>query len=105
VFTEKGENDKCRAHIQSSAGIAVFVSERDDRAHWVEAGRACQRFALQATALKHAFVNQPVEVPPLRQQLASYMGLGERRPDLIVRFGTGPELPRSLRRPVEHVIG
>ena len=102
VFTERGENDKYRAHIQSSAGIAVFVSERDDKAHWVEAGRACQRFALQATALglKYAFVNQPVEVPRLRQQLASYLGLGARRPDLIVRFGAGPELPRSLRRPV-----
>jgi nitroreductase len=107
VFTERGENDKYRAHIQSSAGIAVFVSEHDDAAHWVEAGRACQRFALQATArgLKYAFANQAVEVPRLRQQLASYLGLGERRPDLIVRFGTGPELPRSLRRPVSRVIG
>jgi hypothetical protein len=26
------------------------------------------------------------------------------RPDLIVRLGHGPELPRSLRRPVDHVI-
>ena len=33
--------------------------------HWIEVGRACQRFALQATALglKCAFINQPVEVP------------------------------------------
>jgi hypothetical protein len=107
VFTESGENGKYRAHIQSSAGIAVFVSEHNDRAHWVNAGRAYQRFALQATALglKHAFINQPVEVPRLRPQFASHMGLGERRPDLIVRFGAGPELPRSLRRPAEHVIG
>jgi len=107
VFTESRENDKYRAHIQSSAGIAVFVSERDDRAHWVEAGRACQRFTLQATALglKYAFINQPIEVPRLRRQLASYLGLGGRRPDLMVRFGFGPELPKSLRRPVAQVIG
>jgi nitroreductase len=107
VFTERGENDKYRAHIQSSAGIAVFASERNDRPHWVAAGRACQRFALQATALglRYAFINQPVEVLPLRRQLASYLGLGERRPDLMVRFGTGPALPRSLRRPVAQVIG
>ena len=107
VFTESAENGKYRAHIHSSAGIAVFVSDHDDRAHWVKAGRAYQRFALQATALglKHAFINQPVEVPRVRQQLASYMGLGERRPDLIVRFGIGPDLPRSLRRPVRYVIG
>ncbi|SFR61942.1 hypothetical protein SAMN05216203_1843 [Marinobacter daqiaonensis] len=26
------------------------------------------------------------------------------RPDLIVRIGRGPEMPRSLRRPVEEVL-
>src|SRR5262249_10066072 len=101
VFTESGENGKYRAHIPSSAGFAVLVREQHARANWANAGRVCQRSALQATALglKHAFINQPVEAPSLRQQLASYLGLGERRPDLIVRFGAGPELPRSLRRP------
>jgi hypothetical protein len=107
VFTERGENDRYRAHIQSSAGIAVFVSAGDDAAHWVDAGRACQRFALRATALglKYAFINQPIEVPTLRRQLASYLGVGGRRLDLMVRFGTGPELPKSLRRPVAQVLG
>jgi len=106
VFTERGENDKYRAHIASSAGLAVFVAGQNDRAHWVEVGRACQRFALQATALglKYAFVNQPVEVPDLRRQLAAYLGLGTRLPDLVLRFGAGPELPKSLRRPVAQVI-
>jgi nitroreductase len=107
VFTERGENDKYRAHIHSSAGIAVFASEGNDKPHWIEAGRACQRFALQATALglKYAFINQPVEVPRLRQQFTSYLGLEGRRADLLVRFGAGPELPRSLRRPVAQIIG
>ena len=75
-------------------------------AHWVAAGRACQRFALQATALglKYAFINQPVEVASLRPQFAAWLGLGERRPDLVVRFGAGPELPRSLRRPINQVV-
>jgi nitroreductase len=106
LFTERGENDKYRQHIESSAGVAVFVSEKSDKAHWVEAGRACQRFALQATALglKHAFINQPVEVPRLREQFASFLGIGDRRADIVMRFGTGPELPKSLRRPVEAVV-
>jgi hypothetical protein len=62
------ENDKYVRQIRSSAGVAVFVSEQTDHKHWVQAGRACQRFALQATALglKHAFINQPIEVPPGR---------------------------------------
>ncbi|WP_136615143.1 Acg family FMN-binding oxidoreductase [Bradyrhizobium sacchari] len=106
VFTERGENDKYRACIESSAGLAVFVADRDDKPHWVEVGRACQRFALQATALglKNAFVNQPIEIPDLRRQLATYLSLGRRLPDLVMRFGAGPELPRSLRRPVAAVI-
>lgn len=106
VLTERAENEKYRAHIRSSAGVAVLVAERSDRAHWVEIGRACQRFALQATALglKQAFINQPVEVPHVRQQFASFLGLGDRLPDLVMRFGAGPDLPRSLRRPVELVM-
>jgi nitroreductase len=106
VFTERGENDKYRLHIESSAGVAVFVSEKSDKGHWVEAGRACQRFALQTTALglKSAFINQPVEGPRLRQQFASFLGIGDRRADIVMRFGTGPEMPKSLRRPVDAVV-
>lgn len=106
LFRVKPENDKNARYIRSSAGIAVFVSEVDDKAHWVETGRCYERFALQATALgiKNAFLNQPVEVAALRPQFASYLGIGDRRPDLIVRFGYGPETPRSLRRPLDQVI-
>jgi hypothetical protein len=105
-MTEKSENDKYARHVRSSAGIAVFVAGSDDRAGWIAAGRAYQRFALQATALgiRQAFLNQPVEVPSLRPQIASYLGIGNRRPNLIVRFGRGPMLPPSLRRPVDAVI-
>jgi hypothetical protein len=45
------ENDKNTRNIRSSAGIAVFVSDVNDKAHWVEVGRCYERFALQATAL------------------------------------------------------
>jgi hypothetical protein len=69
-------------------------------------GRASQRFALQATALglKHCFVNQPIEVSALRPQLAGLLGMPGRRPDLVMRFGYGPALPFSPRRPVNAVL-
>jgi nitroreductase len=106
VFKAAAENDKYAGQLRSSAGVAVFVSERDDKEHWVRAGRACQRFALQATALglKHAFVNQPVEVASLRPELAALVGMTGRRPDLVMRFGYGPALPFSARRRVEAVL-
>jgi Nitroreductase family len=97
------ENDKYARQIESSAGIAIFVAQMEDHEHWVLAGRAAQRFALQATALalKCAFINQPVEVARLRPELAALIGLPGRRPDLVMRYGYGPSLPYSARRPVE----
>ena len=106
VVTAKGESDTAARQIRSSAGLAIFVGKAADKAHWVAAGRAYQRFALAATALgvKHAFVNQAVEVEGVRAKLAAEIGLPDRRPDLIVRFGYGPPMPKSLRRPADAVI-
>ena len=106
AFQADTENDKYARQIQSSSGLAIFVSEVADKEHWVRAGRACQRFALQATALglKVAFVNQPVEVAKLRPELAALVGMPGRRPDLVMRFGHGPALPFSARRPVGAVL-
>jgi hypothetical protein len=106
VFTPKGENDKYARQVRSSAGIAVFVGQTADKPNWVEVGRCYERFALQATALgiRNAFLNQPVEVAALRPPFAAALGLTGQRADLVVRFGRGPALPRSLRRPVEAVL-
>jgi hypothetical protein len=106
VLTPKSENDRCAAQLRSSAGVIVFASDVDDHAHWIEAGRCYERFALQATALgiRNAFLNQPVEVAALRSQFAAWLEVGTRRPDLVVRFGRGPAMPRSPRRPLDQVL-
>lgn len=106
VFKADTENEKYARQIESSAGIAVFVGVRDDKAHWVRAGQSCQRFALQATALglKHAYINQPVEVSNLRPELAALVGLPDRRPNIVMRFGYGKPMPFSARRPVAAVL-
>jgi hypothetical protein len=106
LFRPKGENDKYARQIRSSAGIAIFVGQSADRAHWVDVGRCYERFALQATALgiRNAHLNQPVEVQAVRPQFAAAIGLTGQRPDLVVRFGRGPTMPPSLRRPVQAVL-
>lgn len=106
LLTSDGENDKYARQLRSSAGVAVFVGDAADKAHWVEVGRCYERFALQATALgiRNAFVNQPVEVASVRPRFSAALGLLGQRPDLVVRFGRGPSLPRSLRRSVQSVL-
>jgi len=105
-FSAQRQNRKDIQHIRSSGAIAVISSDADDQEHWIEAGRCYERLALQAAALelRTAFINQPVEVPALRPQFAAFLGIGNRRPDLVVRIGRGPEMPRSLRRRLEHVV-
>lgn len=106
TFSARSENKKIAKQMRSSAGIAVFVSDKNDPAHWIAVGRCYQRFALQAELLdiRTALLNQPVEVVAIRRELARYLAIGDRRPDLLVRFGHGPKMPRSFRRPVDSVI-
>ena len=106
VFTKTTDNAKYQSHVRSSAGIAVFTGDGNAPTSWAAVGRCCQRFALQATALdiRTAFINQPVEVPAVRAQFAAWLGNRQRRPDIVMRFGRGPRLPQSLRRPVSQVI-
>jgi hypothetical protein len=69
-FTNDSENAKLAEQVRSSPGLIAFIAPSDNRAGWAAAGRAYQRFALQATVdgLKHAFVNQAVEVPDVRRE-------------------------------------
>jgi hypothetical protein len=103
-----------RAHRPSDAysrrraldhGIAVFVGQTADKAHWAGVGRRYERFALQDSTLgmRNAFLTPPVEVASLRPPFATALGLNGQRPDLVVRFSRGSALPRSLRRPVKAV--
>jgi hypothetical protein len=106
ILTPKAQADADAKNIRSSAAVAVFVAAREDKAAWVEVGRACERFALRAAALdvRCAFVNQPVEVRSLRPEFESSLGLDGEHALLILRVGRAPLAPFSLRRPLEEVI-
>ena len=105
LVTADGQVKADTARLESSAGVAMFLAATGSRAAWVETGRAYERFALQAELLdiRSAFLNQPVEVPQLRRELMSFLGVTEE-PQLVVRFGHGSKAPYSLRRPPHEVI-
>ncbi|NNJ76962.1 MAG: Tat pathway signal protein, partial [Anderseniella sp.] len=106
MFKKKTENRKIAKQVVSSAGLAVFVAEDETPEGWIEVGRSFERFALMATALGlcHAHVNMPIEVRTVRPEFAKWLGMAERRPDLVVRFGRAEPMPMSLRRSVDEVI-
>jgi hypothetical protein len=93
-------------NARSSSGLIVIAAAHDDKRHWIETGRLYERLALTLTScgVKMAFLNQPLEVTALRSQLQTYLNLGAAQPQLLLRFGYADAMPRSLRRPVEHVI-
>ncbi len=105
-FSVESENRKTVEQVQSSSGIAVFTGDKVDRAHWIKVGQSFQRFALMATALniRHAHINQLVEVPKARGQFAGWLGMAGARPDLVIRFGYAPPMPMSLRRAVTDIL-
>ncbi len=92
--------------LRSSSGAVLVTSETDDKSGWVRTGQVYERLALKMTALniQSAFLNQPIEVVGLRGQFQSAMNLGNSLPQLLVRYGHGKTLPRSLRRPVDAVL-
>ena len=106
AYKEPAETEKYTEQMRSSAGVAIFATESESKRNWIEVGRRFERFALEATSMGilHSHVNQPVEVATLRSALAGAFDLGGCRPDLVVRFGRGKALPKSLRRPLEEVI-
>ncbi len=92
--------------LRSSSGVVNITSQNDDKSSWVRTGQVYERLTLMMTSLniKSALLNQPIEVPEIRTQFQSAMNLGERFPQLMVRFGYAPAMPKSIRRPVEQVL-
>jgi len=93
--------------LHSSAGALIIASTRDDRTAWVHTGQVYERWALKMTGwgYRSSLLNQPIEVPEIRGQMAKSLSLGKTNPQLLARFGHAPEMPRSLRRSVSSVLG
>jgi hypothetical protein len=104
--TPQGWADADAPKFRSSSGAVLIASETDDRAAWVRTGLVYERLALHMTALgvQSACLNQPNEVAAVRSQFAGAMQLKGALPQMLLRFGHGPTLPRSLRRPVSQVL-
>lgn len=95
-----------RELAEASPALAVLGTDRDDQDSWLRAGIGLARLLLRARAhdVWASFLNQPVEVPELREELAA-MVRRPGSPQLVLRlgYGTAPVLPEP-RRPVSDVL-
>ena len=92
--------------LRSSAGTVVLATESDNPESWVRGGQVFERLSLQLTSLglKSALLNQPIEIPELRGQFQTAMGMGSNQPQLLLRYGCAEAMPYSMRRPLDEVL-
>jgi nitroreductase len=84
--------------------LAVLLTPGDDRLAWVRAGLALQRVLLTATVhgVSSGLLTSPLEVPALRDRLVD--STTRAHPQVLLRFGYGPEPAPTPRRSVADVL-
>ncbi|HEU4544962.1 MAG TPA: hypothetical protein VFR88_01585 [Microlunatus sp.] len=85
--------------------LMILGSARDAPLAWIRAGEALQRLWLEATRLDHviSLFTQVVEVPDLRDELRTQLGLG-CEPQVVIRVGQAAPNVATNRRDLDQLI-
>lgn len=85
--------------------LGVVATPGDQPRDWIIAGTAMQRALLFATSqgLSTGFMNQAVQIPETREELKALLHTG-LWPQVVLRFGFGPEPRATPRRPLDEVL-
>lgn len=89
--------------FERHAQVALLWTSHDRRDDWLRAGQALERVLLVATqrGVRTSMLHQAIEWPDLRAAMA---GSGQRCcPQLLIRFGYGPEGGRTPRASADPV--
>jgi hypothetical protein len=91
--------------IADGSPVLAVLGTADDTPHaWLAAGQALGRVLLRAAQdeLSASFLNQPVEVDELRPEVGRLTGM--EAPQIVLRFGYGPEVKPTPRRPLTEIV-
>jgi nitroreductase len=85
--------------------LGVVATPGDQPRDWIIAGMAMQRALLFATSqgLSTGFMNQAVQIPETREELKALLHTG-LWPQVVLRFGFGPEPRATPRRLLNEVL-
>jgi nitroreductase len=106
VFDVGAGQPAMHAHLVQGSPLMVGIATmRDDREAWLAAGQALERMLLVAASagLTASYLNQPIEVEPLREQLRALLRT-DAIPQLLLRVGRGPHVSHTQRRPMTAVV-
>jgi hypothetical protein len=101
----RGRAAKDEELASGSPVLAVLGTAADSPADRLRAGQAVAHHLLHITAagLSASFLNQPNEVPPLRQRLAECIAK-PGWPQMLLRLGYGPPATHTPRLAVADVL-
>ncbi|MBX3146987.1 MAG: nitroreductase family protein [Gemmatimonadales bacterium] len=90
--------------VRGSPVLAVLGTDGDSRGDWIRGGQALARVLLLAAAggVRASYLNQPVEIPALRERLGVLVPEAGT-PQLVLRLGYGPEGQATPRRRVSEI--
>lgn len=102
----KGQAAKDREIALHSPVLAVLGTDGDTPMDWLAAGQALARVLLRAQSegVSASFLNQPIEVESLREQLATLVGRAGSTPQVVLRMGIAPPGRPTPRRPVREIL-
>lgn len=103
--TGRGQAAVHQELLTGSPVLGVLGTDADDPEDWVHTGQALESIVLRAQAegVSSSFLNQPVEIPALRAQLAKNLGLSGF-PQFVIRMGYGPAGKPTPRRPFDEFL-
>lgn len=85
--------------------LVCLATAGDTQEDWLFTGQALARVLLRArlAGLDASFLNQPIEIPNMRDRLRRITGIRDN-PQLMIRMGHGKPLGHTPRRPIDEVV-
>jgi hypothetical protein len=93
------------AGFEREPQLAVLATRYDGPVEWLRAGQAMERVLVEATAhgVSTSLLNQVIEHEGLRWQINDPHWPWQC-PQAVIRFGYGPSVPPTPRRPIADVL-